>query len=426
MNAALSPPQPDPGWRKALPELTRRFAATAAGHDRAGTFPHDNFKALHEQGLTGLVVPKALGGNGGGLLEASEVISAVARGEPATALVLTMTYRQHRSLARADSRWPAAARDAVLKSGVAHGALINELRVEPKLGTPTRGGMPETVARRTPTGWRISGHKLYNTGIPALRWLVVWGRTDETPPRIGNFLIPNPDAPRHAPGVRVVETWDHLGLRASASHDVIFENVEIPFDHAVDLRAPADWASPPPEAAAGQADSQAWMSVLIGAIYDGIARNARDWLLDFLNTRAPSNLGATLATLPRAQEAVGEIEGLLLTNRRLLEQTARDVDAGRIVPSTESTLVKHLTTNNAVRVVEKALSLTSNHGLTKHNPLERHYRDVLCGRVHAPQDDAILVNAGKAALSLSAPSAHNTGKALNPVRNEKAIEETAA
>jgi alkylation response protein AidB-like acyl-CoA dehydrogenase len=51
-------------------------------------------------------------------------------------------------------------------------------------------------------------------------------------------------------------------------------------------------------------------------------------------------------------------------------------------------------------VVEEALSLTSNHGLRRANPLERYYRDVLCGRVHAPQDDATRINAGRLALGI--------------------------
>jgi alkylation response protein AidB-like acyl-CoA dehydrogenase len=59
-----------------------------------------------------------------------------------------------------------------------------------------------------------------------------------------------------------------------------------------------------------------------------------------------------------------------------------------------------MVTNNAVSVVEDALSLSSNHGLSRTNPLERHYRDVLCGRVHTPQDDSTRITAGRAALGI--------------------------
>ena len=54
--------------------------------------------------------------------------------------------------------------------------------------------------------------------------------------------------------------------------------------------------------------------------------------------------------------------------------------------------------DNAIRAVELALQLSGNHGLTRHNPLERHWRDVLCSRIHTPQNDAVLVAAGKRAL----------------------------
>jgi alkylation response protein AidB-like acyl-CoA dehydrogenase len=63
-------------------------------------------------------------------------------------------------------------------------------------------------------------------------------------------------------------------------------------------------------------------------------------------------------------------------------------------------MIKLTVTNNAVAVVENALSLTSNHSLTRANPLERHYRDVRCGRVHTPQDDATRMNAGRLALEV--------------------------
>ena len=49
--------------------------------------------------------------------------------------------------------------------------------------------------------------------------------------------------------------------------------------------------------------------------------------------------------------------------------------------------------------VERAIALVGNPGLRRQNPLERHYRDVLCSRVHTPQNDSILLNAGRAAFA---------------------------
>jgi alkylation response protein AidB-like acyl-CoA dehydrogenase len=141
-------------------------------------------------------------------------------------------------------------------------------------------------------------------------------------------------------------------------------------------------------------------TIFVAAIYDGIARAARDWLIEFLKSRVPSNLGASLATLPRAQEIAGSIEARLAVNKRLIESFAQDFDDGVPLSASESNIIKLTVTNNAVVVVEEALSLSSNHGLTRANPLERHYRDVLCGRVHTPQDDATRVAAGRLALGV--------------------------
>lgn len=376
-----------------LAAITPQLAATAAEHDAYGTFAHENFALLHASGLTAQVIPQAHGGGGADLATARRIIAAVAYGDAATALVLTMTYLQHRALGRADTRWPAHLRQQVFSTALNEGALINALRVEPDLGTPARGGLPGTVATRVGDHWRIHGRKLYSTGSPALRWLAVWARTDEAEPHVGIFLVPRllPDTP----GIRIEHTWNHLGLRASGSHDVVLEDVAIPLDHAVDIRPAAEWAD-----TGAHVDQQAWMAVLLGSLYDAVAQAARDWLVQFLNTRAPANLGAPLATLPRMQEAAGEIAAVLRTNRVLLDHAAEAADAGTPLSTTDSGLLKYTVTSNAIRAVELALQLSGNHGLSRHNPLERHYRDVLCSRIHTPQNDSILLAAGRTALGV--------------------------
>jgi alkylation response protein AidB-like acyl-CoA dehydrogenase len=53
----------------------------------------------------------------------------------------------------------------------------------------------------------------------------------------------------------------------------------------------------------------------------------------------------------------------------------------------------------AITAMEHAVELVGNNGLTRKYPLQRHYRDVLCAPVHAPQDDSFLAAAGRAALA---------------------------
>lgn len=379
MTIAHFPSSPDK-FEAMLASISKDFARTASAHDRSGIFPIENIQRLHAEGLIGIVAPRDLGGGGADLATTFRIVQAVARGEPATALVLVMTYLTMRGFGER-AHWPEHLRRQIVADVLNNGALVNSLRVEPELGTPARGGLPSTIARRVGNEWRISGRKIFSTGSTALSWMLVWARTDEETPRVGRFLVH-----RSAPGRHVEETWDHLGLRASASHDVIFDDVPTPLDHALSLRAPGE-----PERVSST--FSAWNVVLTSAIYDAVAQAARDWFIGWAASRVPANLGAPLSTLPRYQEAVGTVDGLLLSNRALFDNAI----AGGL-STTETGLLKHLVTENAIAAVDKLVSLSGNPGLTRANALERHHRDVLCGRVHTPQADIVLGAAGRAAF----------------------------
>jgi alkylation response protein AidB-like acyl-CoA dehydrogenase len=370
-------------------ELARRFAGRAAEHDREASFPFENFNALHEAGMLSLVVPKEHGGAGQGLAVAARVIEEVAKGEPSTALVLAMHYI-YSGIPALNRLWDREFCAHLWRESVDGIALINVMRVEPELGTPSRGGLPATTAEPTASGWRISGHKMYATGSPILKYLAVWARTAGDDPKVGWFVVPN-----GAPGVSTVPTWDHMGMRATGSDDLILDGVEIPANYAVDVRLPGDWLPPDPV-------QSVWNNVVLAALYNGIAVSARDWLVGYLNERKPSNLGASLATLPRFQSSVGEMEALLFTNQRLIHGLAEVADASGYTQrlAGQTSLTKYTANANAIRVVDIALSLVGNPGLSRHNELERHHRDVLCSRIHVPQDDMVLLGAGKAALGV--------------------------
>ncbi|MFT3965073.1 MAG: acyl-CoA dehydrogenase family protein [Sphingobium sp.] len=131
-----------------------------------------------------------------------------------------------------------------------------------------------------------------------------------------------------------------------------------------------------------------------------MAQSARAWFIDWAANRVPSNLGAPLSSLYRYQEGLGVIDGLLLSNRVLLESAAH----GRLRPG-EVPMVKHLVTENAIAAVDRIVSLAGNPGLSRAHPLERHHRDVLCGRVHTPQADVILGGSGRASFGAAAKAA---------------------
>ncbi|WP_424811277.1 acyl-CoA dehydrogenase family protein [Roseococcus sp. YIM B11640] len=368
------------------PDTIRAIALHGARDDREASFPFESLQLLREAGALALTVPVALGGAGGGIRLAVEAVRQVGSGCPATALILAMQLAKQAAIARSPA-WPAVLRERLGRLAVTEGALINAARVEPELGSPTRGGLPGTIARRTGTGWALTGHKRYVTGLPGLRFIEVLARTDEDEPRVGNFLVT-----AGTPGLEEREAWNHLGLRASGSHDLILTDVAVPESHAIGLAPAAAWVGNDPI-------QSAWNALLVPAVYTGVALAAREWILDFLRHRKPSGLAQPLAALPTVQQAVGALEAQLIASRRLSASLVADIEAGNVPPASETGAVKALLSNHAIRAVEIAVSLAGNHALDRANPLERHWRDVQCARVHVPTEDAAHQNAGRAALA---------------------------
>ena len=381
-----------------LPKVAAALAERAEEHDREGSFPHEGIGHAHDAGLLTATVAGQYGGPGAGLAEVVEILRVLGSADPSVALVTAMTLFTHAlqgaSLRSGRPNWPEWHYRRLLEDSAAAPTLVNSLRVEPELGTPARGGLPATVARRDPeTGdWLLTGHKTFSTGAVGLRWLAVWARTDEASPRVGSFLV-RADEPGRLQGLRIERTWDHLGLRASRSDDVFLEDVRIPEDATSGL---VDSGATDPRRDAGLV---AWNNLGLAALYLGVAQAARDWLVGFLNERTPSALGRPLATVPRFQAEVGEIEARLLTAADLLSALALRFDAGDAEAAWHAAAAKLVATRAAIDAVQSAVALVGNNALTRRNSLERHLRDVLCARVHTPQDDSVLTALGQAALA---------------------------
>jgi alkylation response protein AidB-like acyl-CoA dehydrogenase len=365
-------------------------AEHAARHDRDGTFPVEGLAELASNGYLGLVIPRALGGEGASVTEVVHGNLALAKGDASLGLVVAM----HAALlgrVRDAGVWPGAQFERVARVVVAarngHGALINSLASEPEMGSPSRGGLPSTTATRTLEGWRLNGRKTFSSGSPVLHWAVVSAAVQgeaAAQPYLGNFLVP-----MASPGVRIEPSWDTLGMRATGSDTVVFEDVEVSVDDEV----------PRPVAGESVPHERAW-SLTVAAVYLGVAEAARDFAVQFARSRKPSALeGRTIASLPSIRERAGRMDLLLFEARGLLVGTARAWDAS---PSAEFdaalAAAKVVTSNNAIAVAEKAMRLVGGSSLDRNAPLERHYRDVRGGLHHPPQDDAALALFAKQAL----------------------------
>ncbi|MBX3001964.1 MAG: acyl-CoA/acyl-ACP dehydrogenase [Caldilineaceae bacterium] len=368
--------------------LAERAAARAATHDRAGTFPFDTFRDLHEAGYLALTVPTEYGGCGANVLEVALAQERLARGDGSVALAATMHLGHVGILAQTRS-WSPEQFERLCWEVVNEGALINAAASEPDLGSPSRGGLPKTIATRTATGWRLNGRKSWTSLAPALRYFSVMAAVYEEgqAPRRASFLVR-----AGTPGLRIEETWDNLGMRATASHDIVLEDVDLPA-HAIR----AD------EGPRLVGDPRVW-GIVSGAVYTGIATAARDFAVKYARERQPNSLPGPIAELQTIQHRIAEIELLLLQSRAVLYSTAEawlaHPDQHKIL-AWQLAAAKYLATNNAIKVTDLTLRVVGSAGLSRTLPLERYFRDVRAGLGHPPMDDAALTAIGKAALGIS-------------------------
>lgn len=345
-------------------DLRTTLANGAAEADRLGQTPWASIQAVHEAGLLTATV-----GNKMPRHEFVSALTSLGAGDPSVALITLMTQMQHIAAAEGIP-WPDGVYEQTLNTS--QPVLLNAALTEPALGSAIRGGSYATTARQSDGGWIVNGTKSFVTGSEHLAYHLVSVST--TDGHTARAVVPGTRE-----GIRVVHSWDGIGMRASSTHEVVYDNVEIPESHLIAL----------PESDSPRIGEM--FSLGISAIYLGIAQAARDELTRYLNERVPSSLGASLATVGRMQDAVGEIEAELISSEETLSSLTRG--AGLRVGA-----AKLITTRAAISVVQAAVKLASSYGLSRSGPLERHLRDVLCAGPQPPHDDMVIRRLGTAAL----------------------------
>jgi alkylation response protein AidB-like acyl-CoA dehydrogenase len=134
-------------------------------------------------------------------------------------------------------------------------------------------------------------------------------------------------------------------------------------------------------------------------LYVGVARAAQEFFIKFANERVPTSLGRPIATTERIQTIAGEIEAQLIQAEEVLYGLAGRIDAGDPQALPRAAIAKLLITRSAINAVQAAFTALGNPALTRSNPLERHFRDIQCCRIHPPQDDAALITTGRRTLA---------------------------
>jgi acyl-CoA dehydrogenase len=358
-------------------QLADTFRGTAAEYDRSAEFPTANYDQMREAGYLRAAVPEELGGLGAGLADMARAQQALARGCASTALAVNM--HQFQVGAAADAWRNGGPTEPLLRRVADEGPILASTGAEAIVAGPWS---PSTTAEKQDGEWVLNGRRFFCSQAPGMNVLRVNARDVGS----GDFLVFS--VPGNAAGMTVVETWDTTGMRATASHDVVLENVRVP---EAALGANLGQGEPlraPPFANVGR-----WFLPLASGVYLGIAEEAR--------AEAMKAIGKGINTASRhdvlTDVMVGEMEAAFLMGNAVLQLVVRELDA---FPQdlqwalSRAILCKEIVTAKAVEVVDKAVQVAGAKSYYRKSPLERLARDVRAGRFHPPAPPVSFQMAG--------------------------------
>ncbi|WP_419960238.1 acyl-CoA dehydrogenase family protein [Psychrobacillus sp. BM2] len=367
-------------WISRLYELEDKFKSKSAQIDEQSIFPKENVEDLIKLGYASLTLPESYGGKGFSVYDMVLLQETLASFDANTALSVGWSLGVVGELFE-NKLWTKEKLD-FFAAEVFNGALVNRSVSEAQTGSPTRGGRPGTTAIKDGDSWVLNGRKIFTTASPVLSYFLTSAWIEEKE-RVGFFLIP-----RNTEGLSIEETWDVISMRGTSSNDLVLNNVIVHESYLVEL----------PEFASG-GKINGWL-LHIPATYLGIAQAARDYAVHFANTHSPNSLDGPIAQLPNVQQLIGEID-LELTKARIViygVASAYDNESTKDLLSNEVSVAKHIVTNSAITIVDKAMRLVGAKSLQRANPLQRYYRDVRAGLHNPPMDDMTIKKLALSAL----------------------------
>lgn len=361
-------------------DTLKRFRERAPGYDRENRFFQEDFDELRQAGYLTIPVPRELGGRGLTFAECMAEQRRLAYHAHATALAMNMHLYWvgvAADLWRAGDRsleWllRAAVKGEVFAAG--HAERGNDL---PLFLSTTR-------AERVPGGYRFTGHKSFGSLTPVWTYLGLHAMDtgDPAAPKIVHAFMP-----RATEGYSIKETWDVLGMRATASQDTVLQGAFVPDRYIARV-------VPPGFAGADQfvLSIFAWGLIGFANVYYGLARHALDTTVESLKTKTSIGLSrGALVHHPEVQHSVAEmvieLEGIGPQLDRIAEDWTNGVDHGGAWP-VKIVAAKFRTAEAVWQVVDTALDLAGGYGIFTASGIERLFRDARLGRVH-PANSAL-------------------------------------
>jgi alkylation response protein AidB-like acyl-CoA dehydrogenase len=360
-----------------LPALAEAIAEGSATRDRDRELPFEAFALFRQSGLGTIRVPVERGGPGGSIADLIEIIATLASADSNVAHAL----RTHFNFTEALVLSPRSSGSDLQLSRVLDGAIFGGAFTE--LGTPQPGTVTTTL---TPEGdhYRLNGKKYYATGT-AFSDYASFGALDE------NGIYVTALLPLDRPGIQILDDWDGMGQRLTASGGVDLINVEV---YANEI-APRDLVN-----LVGRHTSALRQLHLVSCAA-GIVRNVLSDATGYVQKQARSALHSHVERAiddPFVQQIIGEIaantyaiDSLIAANAAALDRSAAalavnapDADdrvlAGALATAQTQIVIAKL----ALKTAETMFDVGGGSATSRKLNFDRHWRNIRTLLNHNP------------------------------------------
>lgn len=384
--------------QQALLDLTRAvspaFARRAQRYDDEAAFPEENFRELREAGLLALTVPKEHGGHGlwqgQNYLGYYLVIEEMSRHCSSTAQLLQVHCHAigylalHASKAQKDHYLPMVVKDGKLFASCGSEASVRQTGPEPF----------DATLRRTKDGWRMKGYKGFASLSAAADYYVCWALAEGTKRMADGMMFAI--VPKDAPGVRLENDWDVMGMRPTVSWGIHLDDV--PLNDMQVAGVPGCWVQGDPRT----------FTLAFAANHLGAAQGVYDFTLGFVRERP------FLRDSPLIQVKLGELEAMLRSTRALIYHAAWQWEQGDADEAERASMCAlHAGKQTSLEITSRAFDLCGARAAYRVYPLERAFRDVRTFTLHF-REERILQMVAQASLGLPFHSKLRYGPKLKP------------
>jgi alkylation response protein AidB-like acyl-CoA dehydrogenase len=345
-------------------EVREFAAAEIAPHvmewDENQIFPLEVVKKLGQLGYMGAIFPEEYGGAGLGYVEYSIIIEELSRVDGSVGIIVaahTSLCSNHIFKAGSDEQKQKYLTKLTSGEWIGCWSLT-----EPEAGSDAAG--TRTTAVRDGNCWVLNGSKTFTTNAHYADVCVGMAMTDRAAAQhgISAFILE-----KNTPGFRAGKKENKLGLRASATGEVIFSDCRLSQDQMLGKQGE------------GFVDSLRILDggrVSIAALSIGMAQGAYDAALKYAKLRR--QFGRPISEFQAIQHKLVDMATKIDASRLLTYRAAKMIDAGKRV-TRESAMAKLFSSEAAVWIANEAVQIYGGYGFIKDYPVEKFYRDVkLC------------------------------------------------